>query len=253
VCQEVDPDANIIVGATFDDGLGDRIRVSIVASGMPRAAALEPPREADLPMWTPRSQREPLSGSMADPFGRRLADVLGAEPEAAMGGRPAPRSRARARKPAVETDAAGLAPDATDTPGSDGLSALAKSPAARARRGANGRKPGEGAPRRPPLPPPAPGPFADGAEAPPGARRRARRAPADSPPPPVNWRELTAPGEAPIPPPPPPVNWRGLTASQSPPPEPSRDLMVVPQRESDLMPRRMGFLERLGFGRRRQA
>ena len=32
VCQEVDPDANIIVGATFDDGLGDRIRVSIVAS-----------------------------------------------------------------------------------------------------------------------------------------------------------------------------------------------------------------------------
>ena len=33
VCQEVDPDANIIVGATFDDGLGDRIRVSIVASG----------------------------------------------------------------------------------------------------------------------------------------------------------------------------------------------------------------------------
>jgi cell division protein FtsZ len=34
VRQEVDPDANIIVGATFDDTLGDRVRVSIVASGM---------------------------------------------------------------------------------------------------------------------------------------------------------------------------------------------------------------------------
>ena len=34
VRQEVDPEANIIVGATFDDALGDRVRVSIVASGM---------------------------------------------------------------------------------------------------------------------------------------------------------------------------------------------------------------------------
>lgn len=35
--QEVDPEANIIVGATFDEQLGDRLRVSIVASGMSRA------------------------------------------------------------------------------------------------------------------------------------------------------------------------------------------------------------------------
>jgi cell division protein FtsZ len=34
VRQEVDADANIIVGATFDDSLGDKVRVSIVASGM---------------------------------------------------------------------------------------------------------------------------------------------------------------------------------------------------------------------------
>ena len=49
VRQEVDPDANIIVGATFDDTLGDRVRVSIVASGMARAGAqppsLPPPHE----------------------------------------------------------------------------------------------------------------------------------------------------------------------------------------------------------------
>ena len=36
VRQEVDPEANIIVGATFDENLGDRLRVSIVASGMGR-------------------------------------------------------------------------------------------------------------------------------------------------------------------------------------------------------------------------
>jgi cell division protein FtsZ len=36
VRREVDPDANIIVGATFDDSLTNRIRVSIVASGMDR-------------------------------------------------------------------------------------------------------------------------------------------------------------------------------------------------------------------------
>ena len=39
VRQEVDPEANIIVGATFDETLGDRVRVSIVASGMARNTA----------------------------------------------------------------------------------------------------------------------------------------------------------------------------------------------------------------------
>ncbi len=36
VREEVDPEANIIVGATIDESLGDRVRVSIVASGMAR-------------------------------------------------------------------------------------------------------------------------------------------------------------------------------------------------------------------------
>lgn len=40
VREEVDADANIIVGATFDENLGDRIRVSIVASGMNRLGEL---------------------------------------------------------------------------------------------------------------------------------------------------------------------------------------------------------------------
>ncbi len=40
VREEVDPEANIIVGATFDESLGDRVRVSIVASGMSRTAPI---------------------------------------------------------------------------------------------------------------------------------------------------------------------------------------------------------------------
>lgn len=39
VRQEVDPDANIILGAAFDESLGDRIRVAIVASGLARPGA----------------------------------------------------------------------------------------------------------------------------------------------------------------------------------------------------------------------
>ena len=37
--QEVDDEANIIVGATFDDALGDAVRVSVVATGVDRTAA----------------------------------------------------------------------------------------------------------------------------------------------------------------------------------------------------------------------
>ena len=45
VRQEVDPEANIIVGATFDEALGDRVRVSIVASGMARVGEQRAPRQ----------------------------------------------------------------------------------------------------------------------------------------------------------------------------------------------------------------
>jgi cell division protein FtsZ len=55
VRQEVDPEANIIVGATFDETLGDRVRVSIVASGMARIgeslqAPMPPPVDPRLRM-----------------------------------------------------------------------------------------------------------------------------------------------------------------------------------------------------------
>src|SRR5207245_727166 len=40
--EEVDQDANIIVGATFDEGLEGIIRVSVVATGIDQSAALRP-------------------------------------------------------------------------------------------------------------------------------------------------------------------------------------------------------------------
>jgi hypothetical protein len=47
------------------------------------------------------------------------------------------------------------------------------------------------------------------------------------------------------------VNWRELAPSARELPEASRELTIVPQRESDPVPRKVGFFERLGFGRRR--
>ena len=44
--EEVDQDANIIVGATFDEGLEGIIRVSVVATGIDHALAQRPPRAA---------------------------------------------------------------------------------------------------------------------------------------------------------------------------------------------------------------
>ena len=55
--QEVDEDANIIVGATFDPALKDAIRVSVVATGIDQQAALEldhtPARPQAEPVWRP--------------------------------------------------------------------------------------------------------------------------------------------------------------------------------------------------------
>jgi cell division protein FtsZ len=46
--EEVDQDANIIVGATFDEGLDGMIRVAVVATGIDKvAAAAKPPAPAD--------------------------------------------------------------------------------------------------------------------------------------------------------------------------------------------------------------
>lgn len=69
VRQEVDPEANIIVGATFDEQLGDNIRVAIVASGLSLAqqqkAATPPAPAAQAMAHGPLPP--PLSASQATP------------------------------------------------------------------------------------------------------------------------------------------------------------------------------------------
>ena len=105
VRQEVDGEANIIVGATFDDSLGDKIRVSIVASGMERldsmthsweqaaerrsyARELLPPSQADLQPPFIEPYPEPYSvpahqvaasaeaGTAPPDFARALSEAL---------------------------------------------------------------------------------------------------------------------------------------------------------------------------------
>jgi cell division protein FtsZ len=232
VCQEVDPDANIIVGATFDDGLGDRIRVSIVASGMPKAAPPEPLRDADLPVWVPRSQRAP-DRDVSD-LGRRLGEAssLDAEPPDPPP-RPPPRTRARERRPQPGADLRDRGTPGVAETGPEGEIKIPRPPAARARKSAAPKRPIEGAQRR--TPPPLNG--TDGPE----MRRRARRALTEEP---VagDWRDL-----------PPPM--RDLPTPNGEPIYPAEELTprMVPRREPELLPpRKMGFFERLGFGRGRR-
>ena len=92
VRQEVDPEANIIVGATFDDTLEDRIRVSIVASGMETTAARQPAGAA-APSWpNPAPSGSPASfqaGAIPPAVPQsRPGDTNVAGPTAAGGGRP---------------------------------------------------------------------------------------------------------------------------------------------------------------------
>jgi cell division protein FtsZ len=70
VRQEVDPDANIIVGATFDDGLGEKVRVSIVASGMARSQHMAAAEHDAL------AQGASGFGSRPDDFHSRLRDAI---------------------------------------------------------------------------------------------------------------------------------------------------------------------------------
>jgi cell division protein FtsZ len=89
VRKEVDSEANIIVGATFDEDLGDRVRVSIVASGLlrsgenfipvqsPSEAHVRPPR---LPQYQDASQMpvQNNAGSQEeDELRRRLSEAIG--------------------------------------------------------------------------------------------------------------------------------------------------------------------------------
>jgi cell division protein FtsZ len=84
VRKEVDSEANIIVGATFDEALGERVRVSIVASGMGRSGRL--PQEASA---AAAAAVEAGKGNVPSDFRWRLSQAMTApegEPQAAEAG-----------------------------------------------------------------------------------------------------------------------------------------------------------------------
>ena len=100
--EEVDPEANIILGATFDDSLEGTMRVSVVATGlaldMPAAAA--EPEEASTASAVAPGLR--LYRQAADPG--EEADPAGAHGGAARA-TPAPAPRRRpGRKPMHEAE-----------------------------------------------------------------------------------------------------------------------------------------------------
>ncbi|MCA1491662.1 cell division protein FtsZ [Sinorhizobium alkalisoli] len=65
--EEVDPDANIILGATFDEELEGLIRVSVVATGIDRAIAEGSGRSADFRPVAPKPIVRPSAAVPAQP------------------------------------------------------------------------------------------------------------------------------------------------------------------------------------------
>ncbi len=92
VREEVDSEANIIVGATFDEKLGDSVRVSIVASGMARtmdvsqmafpSRGARPRADAGAPMSQDGYTQDSIPGSDVDDIQRRLTEAIGSDGDA---------------------------------------------------------------------------------------------------------------------------------------------------------------------------
>ncbi len=137
VRKEVDPEANIIVGATFDDTMEDRVRVSIVASGLVSKGA-KPGISTSPP--SPSPSQKPRSEAVT-------------EPSAAKSSAPVPP--AGPSSPPQQPGAAAKASTAAETKSGE-RGPLADAPAS----GASGKEAGQKpAPARsaPPPPPPASG------------------------------------------------------------------------------------------------
>jgi len=187
VRQEVDSDANIIVGATFDETLGDRVRVSIVASGMAlldeNTAPAPSPSElrmraakaaaaaavAGAPPPTP-----PPTPAPDDDMRRRLSEAIGYEHQG--GTRPLPESHREPSSPTPPRDGWRAPGDVVIEEGFSHLNWLAQSAHTRAR---EGNVPSEPAQEFKPAPPT-------------DIRRGARRMPEVEDFPPIMQREYRA-------------------------------------------------------------
>lgn len=105
VRREIDTDANIIVGAILDESLGEKMRVSIVASGMPNPMHKEPSFVPEGESWIPR----PLA-TLTSPipmgkehFGLRLTEAV---TERSAQGKPRSGRRSSMKARAVPDDGA---------------------------------------------------------------------------------------------------------------------------------------------------
>ena len=88
--EEVDPEANIIFGSTFDESLEGRIRISVVATGID-AAAMAQPRPV-ISLVSDRSRPEPVAPALSAPLPQTAAVAMGpiAAAAAAMAAAPPP-------------------------------------------------------------------------------------------------------------------------------------------------------------------
>jgi cell division protein FtsZ len=92
--REVDVDAHIILGSTFDEKINGRIRVSVVAAGLQQQAAAQP-RPA------PHVMREQIAGGLS------AANLNAPSPAAELGlQRPAPAPQPSQSQPVVQPEAA---------------------------------------------------------------------------------------------------------------------------------------------------
>ena len=93
---EVDPDANIIVGATFDESLEGIIRVSVVATGIDNTGIMRQPE-----------REKPVQTALKELAGRVRAETANAPPSASSARRPA-RCDAPRRTAAASATAAAV-------------------------------------------------------------------------------------------------------------------------------------------------
>ena len=165
--EEVDADANIIVGATFDESLDGIIRVSVVATGIdiatgaaarPAGAIPAPPQARPAAPPAPALQRVAAEAKSAEEHERRIAElalrlkadnartVEAAEAHGARrrSRRPSPSLRRRRQQRADLMAAAAVAAALTPSPAAPEADPVRRPDAARGPAGAGRERPAQG-------------------------------------------------------------------------------------------------------------
>jgi cell division protein FtsZ len=110
--DEVDPDANIIFGSTFDESLTGRMRVSVVATGID-AAVMAQPKPTVISLAASRPAARPIVQSAPRSEGAaalKTEAVATAQPAAVTAAAPQPVVAEATPAPATRTEPAFIAP-----------------------------------------------------------------------------------------------------------------------------------------------